>query len=427
MRRLLPIGIALATASASLLVAASTSTTGATSSAPAAADQNRTQTQFAFRASGYGTRVSGGQLPASSDGTAYQAIGCTNLAGLDRRNFEARVTVPGFGVLHGVRTRVWTKKEGNKFSSNSKHTIARLNIGKGSALGSLKITGLESFSSAFNQNGKFKAATRSSVASIVYTDPAGQEQVLDIPTPGEPIVIPGLARISAGRSVENVKSDFARAGADVLDIKVIPTDTRSRVAHSSAQISGGVKRGIFKGFAAALRARGLANNARVGRTPLILMPCQGTKGKVQLRDIARVDLGDPAVLKALATGQIGTNTNAKASGIERGQVLDATLGEGRVTVSGIVGQVTVTRTESGLKRTAKGTTVGRILLDGEELDFPDSDVIEIPGLLRLEQRIIKKVKNGLSVVALRVTVLDGTGAVIDLGIAKLQIRKGPVS
>ena len=66
------------------------------------------RTTFAFGSSGYGTRVNGGQLPASSDTTAYQVVGCTNRAGLHRTNDVADATVPGLGTLSGVRTRVWT-------------------------------------------------------------------------------------------------------------------------------------------------------------------------------------------------------------------------------------------------------------------------------------------------------------------------------
>ena len=37
-------------------------------------------TSFAFQSSGFGIRVNGGQVPVGSSTTAYQHIGCTNLA-----------------------------------------------------------------------------------------------------------------------------------------------------------------------------------------------------------------------------------------------------------------------------------------------------------------------------------------------------------
>ena len=72
--------------------------------------------------------------------------------------------------------------------------------------------------------------------------------------------------------------------------------------------------------------------------------------------------------------------------------------------------------------TADGTTVGKVLVGGQEMAFLDTDVIEIPGLAKIEQHIVTKGKIGIKVVALRITLLDGTGAVIDLGSAQRAIK-----
>ena len=42
---------------------------------------------------------------------------------------------------------------------------------------------------------------------------------------------------------------------------------------------------------------------------------------------------------------------------------------------------------------------------------------------KLERHVVTKIQNGLQVVALRVTLLDGSGAVLDLGAAKFAIFK----
>ena len=74
-------------------------------------------------------------------------------------------------------------------------------------------------------------------------------------------------------------------------------------------------------------------------------------------------------------------------------------------------------------RSARGTTVGTITANGQPQSFPDTGPLTIPGVATLERRIVTKTQTGLKVIALRITLLDGTGAVIDLGEAKLRIGK----
>ena len=76
-----------------------------------------------------------------------------------------------------------------------------------------------------------------------------------------------------------------------------------------------------------------------------------------------------------------------------------------------------------LTSSTKGTTVGRITVNGQPQEFPDTGVLEIPGVAKLETAVTQKLKNGLAVTALRITLLDGTGAVIDLGNARFQVRR----
>jgi hypothetical protein len=85
----------------------------------------------------------------------------------------------------------------------------------------------------------------------------------------------------------------------------------------------------------------------------------------------------------------------------------------------------VTRTSSGWVRTAKGTRLGSITANGQTQTFPPSGVITIPGVAKLERKVVSKSTTGITVIALRVTLLDGSGAVINLGEAKLKISRLP--
>ena len=76
-----------------------------------------------------------------------------------------------------------------------------------------------------------------------------------------------------------------------------------------------------------------------------------------------------------------------------------------------------------LRRNTSGTTLGTITVNGRTETIPASGVLEIPGVAKLERNVVDKIANGLHVVSLRVTLLDGSGAVFELGEASLRISR----
>ena len=61
------------------------------------------------------------------------------------------------------------------------------------------------------------------------------------------------------------------------------------------------------------------------------------------------------------------------------------------------------------------------MVDGESREIL-GDGLEIPGLAKLQSKIVTQSPKGLKVVALRITLLDGSLAVIDLGSVSLGIK-----
>ena len=76
-------------------------------------------------------------------------------------------------------------------------------------------------------------------------------------------------------------------------------------------------------------------------------------------------------------------------------------------------------------RSAKGTQLASITVDGQQQTFPKTGVLEIPGLVKLERGVVKKTHSGIRVIGLRITLLDGSGAVVNLAEASLKV--GPVT
>jgi len=400
--------------------AAPAPTTSATSSDRTAA---KASSDIALKGYAYGTRVVGGQVPAGSGMTAFTVIGCTGKTGITRGNVVADADLQGSGNVSGVKTELWTRNVDGARHSYSRSTTAEVVLAD-SPLGSLSIRGVTSLAHAWHDAKGFHAETESSVGKIVFTPPVGDPQVLDLPTPGQPVEVPGLGTIYLGQGVKNVSGSGATARAVALRIDLRPsTGTEVYVARTTAQALAGVKYGRFGGYSAGTEVHALDGTITSGRNPLSLMPCQGTKGEIQGRDDATVDLGGQIVANGVTSRQWGKRFANKSVAWERGSVAGLNLGGGQLVVDAVVGRAKVTRTSSGkLIRSTDGTSLGTITVNGEPQSFPDTGVLEIPGLAKLEPKVVTKVSGGLSVVALRITLLDGTGAVIDLGTAKTTIR-----
>jgi len=381
-------------------------------------------TTFAFQSSGFGSRVNGGQVPVSSSTTAFQRIGCTNQAGRDRVNDVADATLPGLGSLSGVRTHTWTTLRNGVAASHATHSIAELSLAS-SGVGSLSIDAIHSRSTAFHDGSGFHSTASTTVGDITFPPPVGPAQTFPAPTPDHPITIPGLATINLGLRSSQHNSHGATASADALVVDVVPTGSEVKVAHSHASIGEGLTSGIFRGHANATRVvSALTGLAHSGPQPLMLMSCLGTGGRRVSKSIAAADLGGQLVVKGLSSTQRASQ-DPRGHGFEQASIARINLGRGQLVVNGIVGRATVRQTAHGIVRSATGTRLGSITAGGKTVTFPPTGVLEIPGVARLEQHVVSRTAHGIKVVALRVTLLDGSGAVINLGEAALQIGRLP--
>lgn len=397
------------------------------SGAPAPAGASRTsakaRSDIALKASAYGTRLTGGQVPAGSGMTAFSVISCSVTPGIERTNEVVTANLPGAGTVSGVTTRVWTRKSGASLHSYSRSTTAEVVLAD-SPLGKLSIRGVTSLSHAWHNATGFHAETSSSIGKIVLTPPVGDPQEFDIPTPGTPIIVPGVAQISLGASNESTNSSAASAWAAALRVKVLATGTDLVVARSRAVAVSGVKHGRFGGYSAGTEAEVLGGVLTSGRNPLSIMPCQGTKGQTLTRSDAHVDLGGGLVVDAVSSSQWGKRYDRRSKAWERGSVAGINLGDGALKIDAVVGKATVIRKAGGgIVRSAAGTSIGTITANGEPQDIPIDQTIEIPGVAKLEPKVVQRLAAGLKVIALRITLLDGSGAVIDLGVAKTTIRR----
>lgn len=378
--------------------------------------------KFAFRANGYATRITGGQVPADSAPVAYQVLPCTNQVGADKVNNLTEVELPGLGTVSGTRTRVWTTHKKGVVSTWSRHKVASVVLSD-SPLGTLSITAVRTTARAYHDADGFHTETSTELGELEFKPPIGPAQTLPLPAPNQPVDIPGFAVITLAHSKTRSNADGAIAFANGLKVELLATDTVVRIAHARAEIAHGVRTGIFHGYSSGVSGKLAADAVSLGRNPNTVMPCPGTDGKVRTKSLVGLDLAGQAVVGAVENKQMAKQNRRRATGYQQSSVASINLGDGALVIDGIVAKARVTRVGGKVTKSSKGTRLGSITVNGERQSLPDTGVLEIPGLASIEPGVVKKTRTGLTVVGLRITLLDGTGGVIDLATAKMRISR----
>ncbi|WP_028643945.1 choice-of-anchor P family protein [Nocardioides sp. URHA0020] len=421
-RTTIAIGAVLASAGAATITALPASAAQATQAHRTA---HPSATKFAMRGWAYGTRVLGGDIPVSSAPTAYEALPCTNRAGIVRTNHLVTAKLPSLGTISGVQTRAWTTRKAGVVSSWSRNTIGKVVLSD-SPLGTLYLDAVSTTARAFHDGTRFRTSTHTDVARLRFQGPAGPAMTLPLPAPNRPVEIPGFATVTIAKSVTGTNSRGAHAAANGILVKLHATKSTVGVARAVSFIYSGVRSGLFNGKSYGLSASAASNVLNVGPNPLLKLRCVGTRGKVQTSSLAGINLGDQVVVHAAKNEQMGNQTSRHAWGFERSKVASVNIGDGQLRIEGIVGQANVSRRGPKLrtfKRSTAGTSTGKIYVNGKLQQFPDTGVLQIPGVAKIQAKVVKNIRSGISVTALRVTLLDGTGAVLNLGTAELKVRR----
>ncbi len=384
-------------------------------SAKTAASAKTTTTRFAFGTSGYATRLVGGQLPAGSDKTAFQVIGCTNQAGLSKTNTEVGVQPGGFS-LKAASTHVWTTHQGTHASAWATNRIVSVALGR-NTLGVLRVNGIVTKTHAY-WDGRYRARASVTVASVTL---AGVS--LGVPTPSKPIVVTGVATISVATGTRTVTGHSAAIQTTALKVHLDATNSTLYIGHARSTIFRGSPVGLFGGSAYSTKASVAQGVITSGATPLLVMPCQGTYGITRYRSVAHAVIKSGVNARGLETSERAYVKGTHAAMFTDGKIARLSLGGGRLVIKAVEARARAFYTRGGKVHTdLKGTTLGIIRVNGQRVSFPPSNVIRVPGVATVQPRVVKRTRDSISVTCLRVTLLDGSLAVINLGHARARIH-----
>jgi hypothetical protein len=390
--------------------------------ASAATTAEGTPTDYAMSALSYATQVDGGDLPLGVGKLGIASLSCTNLAGLSKTTREASIPLQGLATVSGAQSHVFTYQVGDKVSSWGTHKIAKVTLIDVGGIGTLSLSAIKSNAHAYHDATGYHAETHTSLGKITLTL-LGIPVDFPVPPVGQSITIPGLAEISVGAGTTTVTENGASASASAVTIKFFPTDSTIVLASTHASISGHVRSALFEGSSTGVTANVLDGTIKVGKTPYLAMPCRGTGGHVRSRDVASVDLGTLGSVGALSTSEYAKKTANHANSWQEADVAGVSLLNDTLVVTGVVGRVSASYTKGGDVVTSnEGTEVASVTFNGTVIELPAHGSIDIPGVATLSTDVEHQYANGLKLTALQITLLGGTGGVINLATVRTVIK-----
>lgn len=379
-----------------------------------------TLTDFGFDAASYGSQTTGN--PAAVSGpTALSHVPCTRYVPRSQDNVVAEAG-DGDGVaLQAVTTRNHTAQ-----SAGTTEAVSRVHIAAGTlAGGQVEFSDLTGRVRSFHDTAGYHVQTVSRLGSLTV---GGVPVVVPDDGTEMEVPVPGLGTLVLNHTVRHETAISSTGAVNVLRFNG-SDGTTERVGRAYSRIDGEIEGGLFAG--AAWGSDGRADGtATLGKAALRPMPCPGTRGKVLRNSTgeATFDFGHVGARRSAVSGVQGTD--GSASGYARSKVTAAGFGDGRLRFRNITAVADVTRRDNGVVRSARGTGVGRIVVNGEEIQPPPGEPQQVPGLGSFTVRSVDRTANGLDVTAVSVRLHNGTPAdttddtVVNLGRAKLAIRRG---
>ncbi|MDN5895716.1 MAG: hypothetical protein L0H93_17040 [Nocardioides sp.] len=441
--------LAATTATSVAMVGALALSAPATQAAPAAANAKK-PTNYAFYGTAYGTRAGSNTLGVKSGSTAWAFLGCTRMPGVQKTARVAAVNLPTDNpVLHvgAVTSKNRTYRGKRRTGIISSNRVAKVVLGSPKGV-NITIKGLETSANAFaRRNGSFGVVPKFSSADIeAHTGIKPLDRLLNrtgatINTllrylgRNGAIKLPGLGRIALGATSTKrlPRQKAAVANATALRVQLQPAGNEVvnvEVGRSRSRIAKDVPSGVFRGLAEVIKGKALAGIVNVGAIGQKPLSCEGTRGKVRQSSIAGVnllgaDVIGAGVARTKVFGRQGKRGYARAWTESSLANIKLGVGNQALTVRGIVARANITQTKRGkLKRNIRGSRVASISFGGKKYRVPKPGVpLKIDGLLEISVMKRSTPPRAIKVTALQIKLLDGTGAVLNIGNARARINR----
>jgi hypothetical protein len=359
--------------------------------------------------------------PPPTNGAVGARVVCTNRVG--QRDTETAVSVDLRGVaIHDATSVAWTSRVGHKTVASSRETIGRVDVVEPS-IGTVTLSGIGSLSQVWHGRHGFRHVSRATLGSIVLHPLSGDDVTYPVPTPGHPVTIEDAVRVGVGRAEGNRTEHGALARLDAVSVRLLnETLTKFKLGHSQARIQGGVGRQLYGGIALPGLGHDSSGPLDSARKSVETVPCVGSGGGLSGNTVYGRSLSDTVTARRVAAYQrSGPDAAGRPTAFVKSEIRKVTI-EGGLEIFGIHGHARSIWSNRGYLLSGRGSVVRRVMLNGTRVPLHGRDPVNVGGIAILRPLIVKKDKGSIEVTALRVTMLDGSGQVFDLGFARATLR-----
>ena len=379
---------------------------------------------------GYASRVIGGDVPAGSGQTAFSVIGCTNQAGIDHTQHQGRRR-PRRGMrLSNVKTRTWTDQARRHGLVVQPAHIEKVVLAD-TALGSLYLDGrrLDLSRLAQRRAASTPRPQRRRPTSCSTRSSAAADHVRSR-CPARRSRFPASPRSRSATAPRPSEPPWSTA----------PRWTPSRcmssrpsttvyLAHSAATIRAGAPTALYRGSAFGAqgrRAEGVVTSRRVPQRHHAV-PRNRRRTRTDAAS-SKSTLRPACAPRSCARPRGPATTRGAVLRHQHRQGGSESLSATGLVVTAIHARAHVHKAGTALRQEHNGHDARRDHLQRRRAwSSPRPACSRFPGVAKIESNIVHQTRTSIAVTALRVTLLDGRLATIDIGYAEgrgLTSRRG---
>ena len=233
-----------------------------------------------------------------------------------------------------------------------------------------------------------------------------------------------MATVRLGDAVTNRSSQFASALATGLVVETLgASPNQVYIGRAGARIDRTSRAGVFAGGSQAGRTRSTSGAVTSGPIVVQHLGCQGTNGRWRSNTAASDEL-DQADVNGGRARVKGEHLRRAAVAQGEGRADVATLLGGRLRLENIVAKTYVRAANNGtFQMNADGTSLGRILFDGREVEQPDAgQTIRVGNAAKITFRQVHRFARGIESTGVIIELLGGQGAIIELAKSRTFVR-----
>jgi hypothetical protein len=404
------------------VVAASIAATSAVVLIPTAVGASPDAAKVYFGGKAYGSAAGVSSLVQSGKTAAVPL--CTSKVGETRADKTAAVHLPGLGSIGAVTNRVGSSGHHSTVSSTSTSYTAKTSL----LAGVIKAQALSTQARQSKTGSRYHSTGSTTLVGLTI---AGRAMPVH-PTRNQTIGLPGL-----GSVVLNQQSTSSRDGNHTIKVTALhlllspgnmaglPSGSVT-IGHTIASLHAPVRH-LPYGSAYGTTVQ-VGSTVKSGRTAPVSLACGGSSGRTVVNKTAGAHLDGALTTAAVSSNARSTDTASATTATTRTRVAGVNLFNGMIRVHAITTRAHVVRHGTHLTRSARGTSILGLTINGTKIAAPragTSRTISGLGTLSFDRAI--RTSTGVQVYAIRL-VLSATraglnkGTVITIGSALAGVK-----